>query len=81
MYNKFHNANCSHGYGEPIWITICIQSADKNRHDESRTRGPSPTYEEQFSIKVLFRRPKVHRMHHGTPQKKGNRPARATLAL
>ena len=43
MYNKFHNANCSHGYGEPIWITICIQSVNKNRHDESSTRRETPT--------------------------------------
>ena len=42
MYNKFHNANCSHGYGEPIWITICIQFVNKNRHDESKTRGWTP---------------------------------------
>ena len=45
---------------------------------------PSP-HGEQFSIKVLFRHPKVHRMHHVTPdvtpQKRSNRPVRATLAL
>jgi hypothetical protein len=23
-YNKFYSANCSHGYEEPIWITIYI---------------------------------------------------------
>jgi hypothetical protein len=38
-------------------------------------------HDEQFSTKVLFRGPKVHRMHHGTPQKNGNRPTRANLAL
>ena len=49
MYNKFHNANCSHGYEEPIWITICIQFIDKNRHDESRTRGWTPIMDSVLS--------------------------------
>ena len=40
-----------------------------------------PPHEEQFSTKVLFWGPKVHRMHHGTPQKYRNRPTRANYAL
>jgi hypothetical protein len=47
----------------------------------SCTRRVTP-HDEQFSTKVLFRSPKVHRMHYGTLKKKGgNRPTRANLAV
>ena len=44
-----------HGYGEPIWITICIQFVDKNRHDESRTRGWTPAILKIFIHTLEFR--------------------------
>ena len=42
VYNNFRDANCSHGYREPIWIPFHIQFVDKNGHDESGTRGEGP---------------------------------------
>jgi hypothetical protein len=42
-YNKFHDANCGHGYEVPIWIPFHIRSADKFRHDQPGTRGWTPT--------------------------------------
>ena len=63
-----------------VWSGIFSYTCSFFR-DFFRSSRVTPPHEEQFSIKVLFRRPKVHRMHHGTPQKRSNRPARATLAL
>ena len=43
VYNKFYDANCSHWCEVPMWIPIHIQFVDRNRHDESDTRGRGPT--------------------------------------
>ena len=48
VYNKFHDANCSHGYEVPIWIPFHIRSADKFRHDQPGTRGWTPNL--QFAL-------------------------------
>jgi hypothetical protein len=39
MYNKFHDANCSHGYEVPIWISFHIRSADKFKNDRQVPAG------------------------------------------
>ena len=55
VYNKFHDANCSHGYEVPIWISFHIRSADKFRHDQPGTRGESPTLDLASRACVLLR--------------------------
>ena len=39
VYNKFHDANCSHGYEVPIWIPFHIRSASKFKNDRQVPAG------------------------------------------
>ena len=39
VYNKFHDANCSHGYEVPIWIPFHPRSAGKFKNDRQVPAG------------------------------------------
>jgi hypothetical protein len=60
---------------------MCVYTLAPEPQTPPSTRVTHPPHDEQFSIKVLFRGPKVRRMHQGTPPKKSNRPTRTNLAL